>query len=134
MLMTTLLYAALFALFALGLSFKVGSSRVKTAVSVLYGDPVNMDLAENVRRHQNFLEYVPMILILMGAIELSGGSGAWLHGFGIVLIVSRIAHAVGLRHDDIGHKGRLLGMIGTVGVTIVAAGYAIWLYIKPLLG
>lgn len=128
MLTTTLLYAALFALFALGLSFKVGRARVNAKVSVLYGEPANMDLAENVRRHQNFLEYVPMILILMGAIELSGGSSTWLHAFGIVLIVSRVLHAVGLKHDNMGHPGRLVGMVGTVGVTVIAAGYGLWLY------
>ena len=132
MLTTTLLYAALFAIFALGLSFRVGGSRGKAGVSVLYGDPVNMDLAEKVRGHQNFLEYVPMILILMGAIELSGGSTTWLHAFGIILIVSRAAHAVGLRHDNMTHPGRLIGMVGTVGVTVVAAAYALWLYFKPL--
>jgi hypothetical protein len=31
------------------------------------------------------------------------------------------------------HPGRLIGMIGTVGVTVVAAGYGIWLYVKPLM-
>ena len=134
MLTTTLLYAAILALFALGLSFKAGGMRGKAGVSVLYGDPVNMDLVEKVRRHQNFLEYVPMILILMGGIELSGGSITWLHAFGIILIVSRAAHAIGLKHDNMAHPGRLIGMIGTVGVTVVAAGYGIWLYVKPSLG
>jgi len=128
MLTTTLLYAALFALFALGLSFKAGGARGNAKVSVLYGEPADMDLAEKVRRHQNFLEYVPMILILMGAIELSGGSSTWLHAFGVVLIVSRILHAVGLKHDNMGHPGRMVGMIGTVGVTVIAAGYGLWLY------
>ena len=65
----------------------------------------------------------------MGAIELSGGSSTWLHAFGIVLIVSRILHAVGLKHDNMGHPGlRMVGMIGTVGVTVIAAGYGLWLY------
>ena len=131
---TTLLYAALFSLFALALSFRAGGSRGNAGVSILYGDPANLELAEKVRRHQNFLEYVPMVLILMGAIELSGGSTIWLHAFGVVMIVSRVAHAIGLKHDNMAHPGRLIGMIGTVGVTFVAAGYGIWLYVKPLTG
>ena len=133
MLTTTLLYTALLALFALFLSFKAGGIRGKAGISVLFGNPVNMELAEKVRRHQNFLEYVPMILILMGAIELSGGSTLWLHGFGIVLVLSRIMHAIGLRHDNMGHPGRMVGMIGTIGVTVVAAGYGLWLVAKPLM-
>lgn len=128
MLTTTLLYAAIFAVFALALSFKAGSMRGKAGASILYGDPANMELAERIRVHQNFLEYVPMILILMAAIELSGGTSTWLHGFGIVLIISRIAHAIGLKHDNMGHPGRIIGAGGTALVTLVAAGYGLWLY------
>ncbi|MGI9225598.1 MAG: MAPEG family protein [Woeseiaceae bacterium] len=128
MLTTTLLYAAIFAVFALALSFRAGSMRGKAGVSVLYGEPANMELAEKVRVHQNFLEYVPMILILMAAIELSGGSATWLHGFGIVLIISRIAHAVGLKHDNMAHPGRVIGAGGTALVALVAAIYGLWLY------
>ncbi len=51
----TLLYAAILTIFALALSFKAGSFRGKTGLSVLFGEPSNMELAEKVRRHQNFL-------------------------------------------------------------------------------
>jgi uncharacterized membrane protein YecN with MAPEG domain len=43
-----------------------------------------MELGEKVRRHQNYLEYVPMIVILMGALELNGGSATFLHSIGAV--------------------------------------------------
>ena len=91
----TLLYASLLAIFALFLSFRAGTYRGKAGASILYGDPMNMELAQRVRAHQNFLEYVPMILILMGAIELNGGSTGFLHGIGVALIIARIAHGVG---------------------------------------
>lgn len=133
MLTITLLYAAILAVFALILSFRAGSFRGKAGVSVLHGEPANMDLAERVRVHQNFLEYVPMILILMGAIELSGGSTAFLHGAGVALIIARIAHAIGLKHDNMGHPGRVIGAGGTALVTLVAALYALWLVAKPLM-
>ena len=134
MIPTTLLYAALFAIFALFLSFKAGSFRGKSGVSILYGDPANMELAQKVRVHQNFLEYVPMILILMGAIELNGGSMSFLHGVGIALIISRIAHAIGLKHDNMAHVGRLIGAGGTALITLVSAIYAIWIVTGPMLG
>ena len=130
----TLLYAALLATVALALSFRAGTFRGKAGVSVLYGEPPNMELAERVRVHQNFLEYVPMVLILMGAIELGGGSSAFLHGAGIVLIVARIAHAIGLKHDNMAHPGRVIGAGGTALVTLVAAIYALWLVAKPMMG
>ena len=52
----TLTFASIFALFALILSFRAGSFRGKIGVSVLFGEPQNMELAERVRAHQNFLE------------------------------------------------------------------------------
>lgn len=122
----TALYAGILAIFALFLSFRAGSFRGKVGASVLFGEPANMELAERVRVHQNFLEYVPMILILMGAIELNGGSATFLHSIGIALIVARIAHAIGLKHDNMAHPGRFVGAGGTMLITLISAGYAIW--------
>ena len=130
MIPTTLLYAALLAIFALFLSFKAGSFRGKAGVSILYGEPANMELAQKVRVHQNFLEYVPMILILMGAIELSGGSPVYLHVVGVALIIARIAHALGLKHDNMAHIGRLIGAGGTALIMLVSALYALWIFAR----
>lgn len=129
----TALYAGVFAIFALFLSFKAGSFRGKSGISVLYGEPANLELAEKVRVHQNFLEYVPMIVILMGAIELNGGSATFLHIIGVALVIARIAHAVGLKHDNMGHPGRLVGAGGTALITLVAGVYTLWLAVGPML-
>ena len=129
----TLMYASFFALFAMFLSFRAGGFRGKTGVSVLYGEPPNMELAERVRVHQNFLEYVPMFLIVMGAIELSGGSRMFLYVVGDLLVIARIAHAIGLKHDRMSHPGRLIGAGGTFLVTVVTAGYGLWLAATTLL-
>ena len=129
----TLIYASTFALFALVLSFRAGSFRGKTGISVLHGEPQNMELAERVRTHQNFLEYVPMIVIVMGAVEINGGSDMVLYVAGDVLILARIAHAVGLKHDNMAHKGRLIGAFGTILVTVGLAGYGLWMAATRLL-
>lgn len=130
----TAIYAGILAIFALVLSFKAGSLRGKTGISVLYGEPQNLELAEKARAHQNFLEYVPMVVILMGIIELNGGGATFLHAVGALLVVARIAHAVGLKHDNMAHPGRLIGAAGTALITLVTAGYTLWLAAGPLLG
>jgi uncharacterized membrane protein YecN with MAPEG domain len=129
----TALYAGVFAVFALYLSFQAGTYRGKAGVSILHGDPVNAELAQRVRVHQNFLEYVPMVLILMGLIEINGGSSMFLHVVGILLIVSRIAHAIGLRHDNMAHKGRGIGAGGTALIMLAAAGYTIWIAVGAMM-
>jgi uncharacterized membrane protein YecN with MAPEG domain len=127
------MYASIFALFALALSFRAGGFRGKTGISVLFGEPANMQLAERVRVHQNFLEYVPMVVIVMAAIEASGGSSLFLYVVGDLLILARIAHAVGLKHDNMGHKGRLIGAGGTLLITVVTAAYGLWISAHALL-
>lgn len=129
----TLMYTSLFALFALVLSFRAGSARGKSGVSVLFGEPAKLDLAEKVRVHQNFLEYVPIFLLLFAAIEINGGSSMFLYIVGDLLIICRIAHAVGLKHDNMGHIGRLIGAGGTALLTLVAAGYGLWIAVNALL-
>ena len=128
----TLMYASTMAIFALVLSFSAGSFRGKTGISILHGEPVNMELAEKVRRHQNFLEYVPLFLIVFGAIELTGGSSLFLYIVGDLIIIARIAHAIGLKHDNMAHVGRLIGAGGTALLTLVAAGYGLWLSVDRL--
>lgn len=129
----TALYAGLLALFALYLSFQAGTYRGKAGVSILYGDPINLELAQRVRRHQNFLEYVPTILLLMALVEINGGSNMFLYVVGALLIAARVAHAVGLQHDNMGHPGRALGAGGTALIMLVTAGYAVWMAIGTLL-
>ena len=121
----TALYAGILMIFALALSFRAGGFRGKTGISVLFGEPANMELIERVRVHQNFLEYVPMAIILMGIIELNGGNATFLHVFGVVLIIARIAHAIGLKHDNMGHPGRAIGAGGTALISVIAALYAL---------
>jgi uncharacterized membrane protein YecN with MAPEG domain len=129
----TLMYAGIFAIIALLLSFLAGGARGRAHISILYGDPVDMKLAEKVRRHQNFLEYVPIFLILFAALEANGVSSMFLYIVGDLMIVARIFHAFGLHHDNMAHIGRLIGAGGTALLTLVCACYAIWLSANALL-
>lgn len=129
----TLMYASIFALFSLFLSFKAGSARGKSGLSVLFGAPTNMELAQKVRVHQNFLEYVPIFLIAFGAIEINGGNHLFLYVVGDLLIIARVAHAIGLRHDNMAHIGRLVGAAGTALLTLVTAAYGLWISANALL-
>jgi hypothetical protein len=49
-------------------------------------------------------------------------------------IIVRIAHAIGLKHDDMGHIGRLIGAGGTALLMLATAGYGIWIAAHALLG
>ena len=121
------LYAGLLTLIVMYLGFQVGSTRGRTGISILYGG--DMDLAEKARRHANFLENVPLALILMGTIELGGAPPLLLHGLGIALVVFRIAHPIGLRHDNIRHPLRAVGALGSILVLAISAGTALYQFV-----
>ena len=120
--------SALVSLIASVLAYQAGSMRPKTGISI--GDGGNVELLEKMRRHANFTESVPLALILMAAIEIDGASAGLIHGLGIALVVCRIAHPIGLHHDNISHPARAIGAGGTLLVTLIAAGTAIWQFVQ----
>jgi len=120
----TALYAGILAIYAIWLSSRAGLMRGKVGISILHGD--NMELAEKMRRHQNFIEYVPIALILIGVLEINGSNSIFLYGLGIALVIARVAHAKGLFHDNISHPLRAVGAGGTALITVIAGIAAIW--------
>lgn len=123
----TALYAGVLALILGALGYQVGSTRNRTGISILHGD--DMDLAEKIRRHANFIENVPLALILMCVLELNGAGAGLLHGLGIALVVARIVHPLGLHHDNMRHPLRAIGAGVTFLVTAIAALAAIWQWV-----
>lgn len=119
----TLLYAGILGIMSIALSLFPGSIRSKAGVSV--GDGGNQELLLAIRRHGNFVEYVPIALILMALLELNGLGNLTMHIFGGVLVVARILHATGLKLDNPSTLGRGLGAGGTVLLTIVMSIWAI---------
>ncbi len=120
----TALYAAILVAIGIYLMFKVGAMRGKAGIWILHGD--NMELATAIRRHGNFTEQVPLALILMGVVEANGGNHILLHVLGVILVLARIAHPIGLRHDGSSQPLRAVGAIGTLLVTIILGGVALW--------
>ena len=91
----TPMYAAGLGIILLILSIRVVAVlRVKG--SVLYGDGGNPDFTPVLRGQQNFIEYVPLALILIAFAEAGGSSATWIHGMGAALLVARILHPLGL--------------------------------------
>jgi uncharacterized membrane protein YecN with MAPEG domain len=122
------LYAGLLALIVVGLAIQVGIQRVRTGISILHGQ--DMPLATAIRRHANFTEAVPIVLIMLAALELNGAPPGLLHGLGAALVVARIAHPLGLHHENMRNPLRGIGAGGTTLITIIAAIALIWEYLS----
>jgi uncharacterized membrane protein YecN with MAPEG domain len=111
----TLMFAVAFALINLWLAFRTGKVRLGANVSV--GDGGNPLLAARMRAHANFLEYVPLALILIGLIEMRVGPSQIMFGLGIALVLARVAHAFGMERP-VPNPFRAGGILVTFLVTI----------------
>jgi len=116
----TLTIAAGAALVNLWLMIRCGQARTKESVSV--GDGGNEFVIRRMRAHANFVESAPFVLILLAALEATAGTSNWLWGVGILYIVGRLAHGLGMDGGALG-KGR---MVGTLISMLTLAGLAIW--------
>ena len=87
----TLLYAGLLGLLSLALSAGAGMLRSKKSIDA--GDGGDPEMLRAMRRHANFVEYVPLALVLIALLEMNGVRGQMLHGLGIALIAGRLLHA-----------------------------------------
>jgi uncharacterized protein len=111
-------YAGLNALIALVLAILVVRQRGKTKTNLGTGGHPAMERA--IRAHGNFIEYVPLILLLMLLLELGGLAPLWIHLMGIALTLGRVLHAWGLSTSPGESFGRAVGIGLTWLVLLVA--------------
>jgi uncharacterized membrane protein YecN with MAPEG domain len=108
MLLMTAVIAAVLALMFARLSFQVIGLRRKNKVA-LGGGGVD-ELERAIRAHGNFAEYVPICLILIGALELNGAPIVWVALMGLLLVLGRYFHAKGINEPPPEFTNRIRGM------------------------
>lgn len=118
----TLSTAAAAAILNVWLMLRVGAVRRAEKISV--GDEDNEALIRRMRAQANFVENAPFVLILIGAIELTGRGEPWLAWVAGLFIVARVAHAFGMDGGSL-QIGRMIGTIVSLltllGLGVVAA-------------
>ena len=115
-----LLYASLLGLILIYLSYRVVIYRMKFKVSI--GDGGNAKLARAIRVQGNFVEYVPIALLLILFVELAGFSPWVVHVLGVTLLGGRVWHAQGLSTVSGPSQGRFVGTFSswlTIGAAAV---------------
>jgi uncharacterized membrane protein YecN with MAPEG domain len=113
----TSLFASLFTIFYLFLSFRIGYLRGSPVMKLIFTmdkKVPTMKLDRNVRAHGNFSEYVPLFLILLYIFESIN-----LISFNYLLIIclvfsyGRVAHAICFAFYDHNPFLRISGMLCT---------------------
>jgi uncharacterized membrane protein YecN with MAPEG domain len=115
----TLLYGGLNALLITFLGMQVSRSRATRGVGV--ETPIPKEMIRAVRAHGNAIEWVPLGLVLLLAIELSGaGSRFTLHLAGGTLLLGRVLHAAGF------HGKNRLSTVGAALTYLDLFAMSVW--------
>jgi len=122
----TALYTALLGIMLVPISIRITVLRART--KIMFFDGGDPDLGRAIRVQGNFIEYVPLAVILLGMVEWSGAPGWAVHALGAALLVSRLVHAWGIySHQD---TGRALG--ATVNWIMIAVAGLGLLYLVAM--
>jgi len=125
--MITALYAGLCGLLLVALYVRVSQRRLATKIGMGTGDDAILE--QRIRAHGNFIESVPIALVLLYLLEQTGVDPLYIHAFGMTLLLARIGHAQGISTTLGRSAGRFYGSIGTL---LVTAGLSIWLVINAI--
>ena len=124
-------YAGILALIIVWLSLNV--IKLRRSKKVILGDGGETDLQYAIRAQGNATEYIPISLILLILLELSGISQWLVHVGGIAIIVGRLLHAKGLLTQSLSY--RILGMQVTfftiIGLATINIAYACFKLFSP---
>ena len=108
-------YLAILALIYAALAIEV--ARLRRGNRVLFGDGDNTRLRSAIRAHANFVEYVPIIALMVAILEMSGLAAIWVHLLMAALLVSRLLHPLGMYAAPNTLQFRI-GRVGGITVTL----------------
>jgi uncharacterized membrane protein YecN with MAPEG domain len=112
-------YGAIFALLYIVLTIRVIALRNSKRVSLGSGGDPTLERA--IRIHGNFIEYVPLALILLTAMEMQRRSIYELHILCLLLLLGRLCHIFALSRENTVNVLRGAGVVLTLLVLAVAA-------------
>lgn len=125
MMPVTLLYAGMMGLMSVFLANLVLRARVRPGQPEWRGDAT-------MRVQANFVENVPLAVVLMYLVELSDVGSMAMHFFGVSLVTLRVLHVWGLDRAPGANVNypRLIGAQGTFVLISVLGMTAIYQYVR----
>ncbi|MEM8569376.1 MAG: MAPEG family protein [Pseudomonadota bacterium] len=119
------IYAGLSGLVLIALAAHVGATRRRLSISI--GDGANPEMIRAMRGQLNFVELVPLALILLLTLALAGAPVVMLHLLGLALVVGRVLHALHFIQSDAPGWQRAAGASLTLLVLLLGAAWLVGL-------
>jgi uncharacterized membrane protein YecN with MAPEG domain len=96
------------------------------------GDAANPHLHRRVRRHGNLAENAAIFVVAFTLLELLGEKTLYMEVICGVFLLARLFHALGFTLRNTVNIFRLLGVVLTVAVGLVAGGRLVWMAVGHL--
>jgi uncharacterized membrane protein YecN with MAPEG domain len=125
-------YLGILALLYAALGMQV--SRLRRGNRVLFGDGENVKLRSAIRAHANFAEYVPIIVLMVAMLEVSGMPASRVHLLMALLLVARLLHPLGMYAAPPTPRFQICRVGGTVLTSLVLIGSAMLLLSRSFWG
>ena len=109
-------YLALLALLYTVLAVQVGRLRQRDRAT--FGDNGSLQLRSAIRAHANFIEYVPIITLMVAMLEMSGLAATRVHLLMGALLISRLLHPLGMYAAPNTLQFRI-GRVGGITITFI---------------
>ena len=113
------IWTALNTFILIWLAVNVGKRRQQGRVSI--GDGGYAPLIRALRGQANFVEYVPMALLMLTLAALQGAPALAIHAGGAILTAGRLVHAMHFIAEDAPGWQRMYGTLATLLVLVGGA-------------
>jgi len=121
----TTIFLAILALMYLALGLRV--SVIRSRLGVTIGNGKDEGLIRAVRTHANFIEYVPLLVLVLWMIEYNVGTEWYVWLFGIALVTGRGLHVYGMWNAHTPDAARGAGMLLTYSLLLIGSLYLLLL-------
>ncbi len=108
----------------------IDTVRQRIRLKVGFGYAGDDKLISASRSHGNLAEHAPIVILLLGFLEMSRANHMGLMIVGVAFLVARVAHVIGLYTAAEPGKPpvpRQIGVIGTWLTLLVLSGWTLWM-------
>ncbi len=108
----------------------IDTVRHRIRLKATFGDAGDGKLISAGRSHGNLAEHAPIMILLLGFLEMSRANHMALMVVGAGFLVARVAHVIGLYAKSEPGKPpipRQIGVIGTWLTLLVLSGWTLWM-------
>lgn len=108
----------------------IDTARQRLRLKLAFGDAGDAKLISAIRSHGNLAEHAPIVILLLGVLELSNAHHITLMAVGALFLLGRVAHIIGLYTPSNPGKaplGRQVGVLATWFTLAFLSTWTLWM-------